>query len=71
MVGNTLGALCLTPLSDKFGRKWVILVMLWIQGAIGIGAAFSSSYAMFTVLRFFIALLNMVCMFWSPGYLFT
>ncbi|XP_048735991.2 solute carrier family 22 member 4-like [Ostrea edulis] len=59
MVGNTLGALCLTPLSDKFGRKWVILVMLWIQGAIGIGAAFSSSYVMFTVLRFFIAVLNM------------
>ncbi|XP_061167201.1 organic anion transporter 3-like [Saccostrea echinata] len=59
MVGNTLGALFLTPLSDKFGRKWVILGMLWIQGAIGIGTAFASSYAMFTVLRFFIALLNM------------
>ncbi|XP_062584316.1 organic anion transporter 3-like [Saccostrea cucullata] len=61
MVGNTLGALCLTPLSDKFGRKWVILGMLWIQGAVGIGTAFASSYAMFTVLRFFIAVLNMVC----------
>ncbi|XP_062583415.1 organic anion transporter 3-like, partial [Saccostrea cucullata] len=59
MVGNTLGALCLTPLSDKFGRKWIILGMLWIQGAVGIGTAFASSYAMFTVLRFFIALLNM------------
>lgn len=59
MVGNTVGALCLTPLSDKFGRKWVILSFLWIQGAIGIATAFSSNYIMFTVLRFFIGLLNM------------
>lgn len=60
MVGNTVGALCLTPLSDKFGRKWVILSFLWIQGVIGIATAFSSNYIMFTVLRFFIGLLNMV-----------
>ncbi|XP_078315076.1 organic cation transporter protein-like [Crassostrea virginica] len=59
MVGNAVGALCLTPISDKIGRKWVILSFLWIQGAIGIVTAFSDNYVMFTVLRFFIGALNM------------
>lgn len=63
MVGNTVGALCLTPLSDKFGRKWVILSFLWIQGVIGIATAFSSSYIMFTVLRFFIGHHIFSCIF--------
>lgn len=59
MVGNTCGALLLTPLSDRFGRKKLILFMLWIQGVFGVATAFSNSYTVFTVLRFFIALLNM------------
>lgn len=60
MVGNAVGALCLTPISDKIGRKWVILSFLWIQGVIGIVTAFSDNYIVFTVLRFFIGALNMV-----------
>ncbi|XP_060073610.1 organic cation transporter protein-like [Ylistrum balloti] len=59
MIGNTCGALLLTPLSDKFGRKKLILFMLWIQAVFGVGTAFSNNYTVFTVLRFFIALLNM------------
>ncbi|XP_033750349.1 organic cation transporter protein-like [Pecten maximus] len=59
MVGNTCGALLLTPISDKFGRKKLILFLLWIQGVFGVATAFSNSYTLFTVLRFFIALLNM------------
>lgn len=60
MVGNTCGALFLTPLSDKFGRKKLILFFLWIQAIIGVGTAFSPDYITFTVLRFFIGVLNMV-----------
>lgn len=60
MVGNTIGATFLTPLSDRFGRKKTVLFLLWIQAAFGIGAAFAKSYIMFTVLRFFIGMLNMV-----------
>lgn len=60
MVGNAVGAVTLTSLSDRFGRKYVMLLMLWIQGIIGFGAAFANSYILFTILRFFIALLNMV-----------
>ncbi|OWF46968.1 organic cation transporter protein-like [Mizuhopecten yessoensis] len=59
MVGNTCGAILLTPLSDKFGRKKMILFMLWIQGVFGVATAFANSYILFTVLRFFIAALNM------------
>lgn len=60
MIGNTIGATFLTPLSDKFGRKKTILTLLWIQAAIGIGAAFANTYALFTALRFFVGMLNMV-----------
>ncbi|KAJ8304802.1 hypothetical protein KUTeg_018385 [Tegillarca granosa] len=60
MVGNAVGAVTLTSLSDRFGRKHVMLLMLWIQGVIGFGAAYANSYILFTVLRFFIALLNML-----------
>ncbi|XP_071168808.1 organic cation transporter protein-like [Mytilus edulis] len=59
MVGNTIGATFLTPLSDKFGRKKTILTLLWIQAAIGISAAFANTYSLFTTLRFFVGMLNM------------
>lgn len=59
MVGNTIGATFLTPLADRYGRKKTILVLLWLQSFIGIGTAFANSYILFTVLRFFIGMLNM------------
>ena len=60
MIGNSLGAVLITPFSDRFGRKWVLLISLWIQGVIGVGLAFVNSYALFVCLRFFIGCLNMV-----------
>ena len=60
MIGNSLGAVLITPFSDRFGRKWVLLISLWIQGVIGVGLAFVNCYALFLCLRFFIGCLNMV-----------
>ncbi|KAK3099008.1 hypothetical protein FSP39_025214, partial [Pinctada imbricata] len=59
MAGSAAGALFLTPFADVFGRKYIILSFLIIQGAIGFGTAFADDYILFTVLRFFIGLLNM------------
>ncbi|WAR19209.1 S22A4-like protein [Mya arenaria] len=59
MIGSALGAILITPLSDKYGRKKVLLVSLWIQGVFGIGVAFVQSYIAFVITRFVVALLNM------------
>ena len=60
MIGNSLGAVLITPFSDRYGRKWVLLISLWIQGLIGIALAFVNSYPLFVCLRFCIGCLNMV-----------
>lgn len=60
LIGNALGAVLISPLSDRYGRKRVMLACLWIQGALGVGVAFVQSYVMFVVIRFFIGFLNMV-----------
>ena len=62
MIGNTCGAVFLTPLSDKIGRKKTILFLLWLQAIVGVVSAVSNGYILFTVSRFFVGLLNMVCM---------
>lgn len=60
MVGSALGAALISPLSDRFGRKLVMLICLWIQGALGVIVAFVNSYVLFVIIRFFIGFLNMV-----------
>ena len=60
MIGSALGAVLITPLSDRFGRKPVLLLSLWIQGIVGIGVAFVQSYIAFVITRFIVAFLNMV-----------
>ncbi|XP_050401906.1 organic cation transporter protein isoform X1 [Patella vulgata] len=59
MIGTAIGAVSLTYFSDRFGRKKLLIVCLILQGAIGVGVAFVQSYIIFTILRFFIGLLNM------------
>ncbi|KAJ8013823.1 hypothetical protein DPEC_G00033790 [Dallia pectoralis] len=52
-IGVTFGALAFGSLSDRFGRK-IMLLVAYISGMIfGIASAFSTSFTMFAVLRFF------------------
>lgn len=58
MAGVLCGAVLITPLSDKYGRKKVLFPCLWLQGVLGIGLAFVTDFVQFAVLRFFIGILN-------------
>ncbi|ESP05239.1 hypothetical protein LOTGIDRAFT_227894 [Lottia gigantea] len=59
MIGTGCGALGLTYFSDKYGRKKLLIVCLLIQGFVGVGVAFLNGFILFTIMRFFIGLLNM------------
>ncbi|RUS91567.1 hypothetical protein EGW08_000682 [Elysia chlorotica] len=59
MIGSMMGALLITPLSDKFGRRLVLLVCLVSQAIVGTCVAFSPTYAIFTILRFIVGFFNM------------
>lgn len=59
MVGATCGTLLLTPLSDRWGRKTLLLACLWLQALVGLAAALVPSVLPFVVLQFFIGLTNM------------
>uniref|UniRef100_A0A667ZXU1 Solute carrier family 22 member 6 n=1 Tax=Myripristis murdjan TaxID=586833 RepID=A0A667ZXU1_9TELE len=52
-VGVMFGAVCFGSLSDRFGRR-IMLLLSYILGMVfAVASAFSTSYVMFTVLRFF------------------
>uniref|UniRef100_UPI003AAE8FB3 solute carrier family 22 member 7a n=1 Tax=Centroberyx gerrardi TaxID=166262 RepID=UPI003AAE8FB3 len=50
-IGVTLGAILFGQLSDKFGRKSMLLVSFTASGMFGVISAFSTSYTMFAVTR--------------------
>lgn len=60
MIGSTVGAMVISPLADRFGRKQVMLACLMGQAVIGSSVAFVPSYILFTALRFFVGMLNIV-----------
>ncbi|WP_460775862.1 multidrug effflux MFS transporter [Microbacterium sp. GXF7504] len=51
LIGVCLGQLFLGPLSDRFGRRPVMLIALAVFAAAGVGATFSVSIEMFVALR--------------------
>ena len=53
-IGVMIGGAVFGQLGDIFGRKKILLVCLYSPIALGIGIYFSTSYEMFTALRFFI-----------------
>ncbi|XP_076443334.1 organic cation transporter protein-like [Babylonia areolata] len=59
MVGATCGTLFLTPLSDLWGRKTVMLACLWLQAVVGACLTLCRSVAPYIVLQFFIGICNM------------
>ncbi|XP_059186631.1 solute carrier family 22 member 7a [Centropristis striata] len=50
-LGVTFGAVLFGQLSDKFGRRSVLLVCFLLATSFGVASAFSSSYTMFAVCR--------------------
>ncbi|KAM3865178.1 solute carrier family 22 member 7-like [Diretmus argenteus] len=52
-IGVMFGALSFGSLSDRFGRRIMLLVSYIFGMVFGIASAFSTSYVMFAVLRFF------------------
>ncbi|XP_076137384.1 solute carrier family 22 member 7a [Alosa pseudoharengus] len=50
-IGVTIGAVIFGYLSDKFGRRPLILVSFLASAVFGTASAFSSSYVMFAVIR--------------------
>ncbi|XP_060068880.1 uncharacterized protein LOC132548993 isoform X2 [Ylistrum balloti] len=54
MVGQIVGAIFLSPLPDRYGRKPVMIVGQVLAFALGVSASFSPTYAVFCVLRFLV-----------------
>jgi len=65
IVGVMIGALFITPLSDKFGRKPVFLFSHWVLVIVGVANAFAPNYYVFTVCRLFTGVLFLVSI---PGW---
>lgn len=63
MIGSTIGAMTISPLADRFGRKKVMMACLLSQLVFGCALAFVNSYILFAVLRFVIGMLNNVSIY--------
>ncbi|CAG5119100.1 unnamed protein product [Candidula unifasciata] len=59
MAGSMIGALLITPMADKFGRRLVLLTCLVSQAVLGACVSWSPSYIVFTALRFIVGFFNM------------
>jgi len=59
MAGVLLGSL-LSQLSDRFGRKQVLLLSLWLQGAVAAATALSTDFTQFAIARFAVGAINQV-----------
>jgi hypothetical protein len=55
-----VGGLLFGYLADKYGRKPVMLVTLYLPILIGLGIAFSNNYYLFVALRFLMGMLLQV-----------
>ncbi|XP_010734197.1 organic cation transporter protein isoform X1 [Larimichthys crocea] len=54
MFGLLVGAIVFGSLSDKYGRRIIILISLAIQTIFGVGAAFAPNFYVYTALRFIV-----------------
>ena len=49
-----IGGAVFGQLGDKFGRKPILLICLYLHIALAVGVYFSQSYEVFAALRFFV-----------------
>ncbi len=56
LFGMMVGALVLAPIADKFGRKNVIIICMFLFSAFTLAAGLSHNITMFTVMRFIAAI---------------
>lgn len=52
LVGLAVGSLFAGPLSDRFGRKWMLVSSVFLFGAMTLSSAFATDLTSMTVLRF-------------------
>lgn len=60
MAGVMVGSILFGQLSDRFGRKPILFVSLALQVVVGTVVVFSPSIVFFTVVRFFVGVLEQV-----------
>ena len=60
MAGQLVGAAFASSLSDRFGRKTVLLTSHLKTFSLGIGVAFSPNYTTLAVLKFLLGVLQQV-----------
>ena len=60
LFGQATGAVVFTSMSDRFGRKPIHVVCHLLLLAVGVATAFMPTFTPFTVLRFFIGMLQQV-----------
>jgi len=58
MLGVMVGAVSITQISDKLGRRWTFLICNWLYGIVGLGLAFTNSYVTFAFTRFLAGVLS-------------
>lgn len=56
LAGMTVGALLLSPLSDKFGRRWIILLSVATTGLSMLTTVFAENITQLVAIRFFTGL---------------